>query len=111
MSDKDDVLEIEFFAQLNHVGRVALERAVLDRVVRGHIRTPGADVVEQHDPVPRLEHRSHEAPHVLIAPEAVRKNYRSRAATPYVDIVSIDDRHALPPVDLNCHCPVAAIRS
>ncbi len=56
--------------------RVALERAVRRRVVRGEIRAAGVDVVEEHDPVLVIERGCDKPPHVLV-----RSRSRARTAS------------------------------
>ena len=56
-------------------------------VVGALVRAAGADVVEQHDPVVVLERGRDQAPHLLIAAEAMREEHRLRrlrAGNPHV---------------------------
>ncbi|CAN7206194.1 hypothetical protein LJR245_000635 [Rhizobium leguminosarum] len=45
----------------------------------------------------------HEAPHILVAPESMRKDHRTLAIAPDLNMISIDDGHlALCPAFIAC---------
>ena len=88
MPDEDDIFQPELFADLQHVTRVSVEGAVLRSIVRREVRSAGADVIEEHDPIRVLEGRCHEAPHVLVAAEAVREEHRLVAAARDTNVVA-----------------------
>ena len=67
---------IQRAAEFDHVVGVAVERGVLLRVVGREVGAAGADVVEQERAELALEGGSHEAPHVLVAAEAVGEDHR-----------------------------------
>ena len=75
MPDEDRVGHVERPADLQYVVGVAVEAAVAFAIVCPEVRRPGADVVEEHHSVVVLEGRRHEAPHVLVATEAVREEH------------------------------------
>ena len=79
VSDQNDVFEPQLVADLEHVARVALTRAVFVAIVRHRVGAARADVVEEHDSMRVLEGRRHVAPHVLVAAKAMRKQYGPRA--------------------------------
>ena len=72
--------------------RVAVERRVALGIVRGEIGLARADVVEQDDPVVVLERGRDEAPHVLVAAEAVREEHGLGAAAEDLHVVAVQNR-------------------
>ena len=90
VADEDHVVQIELVANVEHVLRVALERCVALGVVRGEIGLSRADIVEEDDAVVVLERRSHEAPHVLVATEAVCEEHRLRALPEHLYVVATE---------------------
>ena len=76
VADEDHVAQLQLAADLEHVVGVALQRVVLAAVVGGEVGAAGADVVEEDDAVVVLERRRDEAPHVLVAAEAVGEDHR-----------------------------------
>ena len=97
VADEDHLLQIELAADFEHVGRVALERAVPGPVVGGQVRLASANVVEEDDPVLVLEGGRDEPPHVLVAAEAVGENHRPpRFAAGQLDVVSAQSLHERP---------------
>ena len=90
---KIDVAQVERVADVEHVLRVAVERRVALGVVRREVGLARADVVEQDDPVVVLERGRDEAPHVLVAAEAVGEQHRLRAARRNADVVAGDNGH------------------
>ncbi len=92
--DEHDVVEIERFADLEHVLGVAVERSVAIRVVRLEVGVADADVVEQHRAERGAELRFDEAPHVLIAAEPVREDDRRAVRHP-------GDGHVVSPGDVH----------
>jgi hypothetical protein len=88
---EDHVAQVEGVHHVQHVLRVPVERGVAGAVVRGEVALPRAHVVEQHHPVVVFERRRHEAPHVLVAPEAVREEHGLRAAPRDADVVARED--------------------
>ena len=86
VADEDDVGELELAADLDEVGGVAAQRPVLLRVVGGQVGAARADLVEEDDAVVDLEVGGDEAPHALVAAEAVGEDDRppaGHAADPY----------------------------
>ena len=58
----------------------------------------GPDVIEEHDPMIRLERGRHEAPHVLVAAEPVREDHRAAVrASGDVDVVAREDAQSSAP--------------
>ena len=84
-------LQAELAADLDDVVGISVERCILRRVVGGEIGLPGADMVEQHGPEIRLEGRRDEAPHVLIAAEAMGEDHRRLARPSHLDVVSLQN--------------------
>ena len=87
-------VELELFADLEHVSGVAVEGAVFRSIVGRKIRSASADVVEQHDAIRVLEGRGHVAPHVLVAAKTVREDHRLVAMAGDADIVANTSGHA-----------------
>jgi hypothetical protein len=98
VADEDDVAQIERGANVEHVLRVAVEAAVAFGAVLTEVGLPRADVIEEDDAVVVLERRGHEAPHVLVAPEAVGEQHGLRAPPRYLHVVPREYvlRHRLP---------------
>ncbi|MGO6683526.1 hypothetical protein [Rhizobium leguminosarum] len=50
-------------------------------------------MIKQHCLEVGLKSRSHETPHILIATESMREDYRTLAIAPDLNMISIDDGH------------------
>ncbi|WP_261334157.1 hypothetical protein [Rhizobium leguminosarum] len=50
-------------------------------------------MIEQHCLEVGLKSRRHEAPHILVAAESMRKDHRTLAIAPDLNMISIDDGH------------------
>src|SRR5215210_4567619 len=86
--------QLELAADLQNVVSVTLQRVVFGEVVGREIGPPRANVVEQHDLVLTLESRRDQAPHVLIAAEAVREHHRlAPCHTGEGDVVPVQHAH------------------
>lgn len=94
MPHEDGVPKPDLAAGLQDVPRVALEGAVAAPVIRREVRPARADVVEEDDPMLVREGGSHEAPHVLVAPEAVGEDHGLAAlGARDLDVVPPEDVH------------------
>ena len=91
MADKHCVLQSQSTTDLHDVVGVAGKRRVLGLVIGRKVGSSRADVVEKHHLEVVFELRRHEAPHVLIAAEAVREDHRPVTASTHVDVVSRQD--------------------
>jgi len=89
VADEHDVFERELAADREHVVHVAVEPFVLRAIVGASVRAAVADIVEEHDSVVVLEGGRDEAPHVLVAAEAVREEHRLRAAAGDLHVVAL----------------------
>ncbi len=100
MADEHDIAQVELAADVEHVGGVAVQRAVAMPVVGREVGLAGADIVEQDDAEAVLERRPDVAPHDLVAAEAVREDHRPAiGGTVQLDVVASEDTHDhIPPV-------------
>src|SRR4051812_7312274 len=87
----------EGVADLEDVGRVALQRLVPIGVVRGQVRAAGTDVVEA-DGLEVSERRRDVPPHLLITAVAMGEQHRLAACgTADHHVVPFHDAHACGP--------------
>ena len=87
MPDKHSVLQAQFTANFDEVLGIARKRRILSMVLGRKVGASSPDVVEKHHFEIVFEFGRHEAPHILIAPEAVGKNHSTVAVTTHVDVV------------------------
>ena len=91
MTDEHSVLQAQFAANLDDVLGVAGKRGILCMVVGRKVGASGTDVIEKHHFKFVFEFWRHEAPHVLVAAEAVGENHSSVAVSTHLDVVSCQD--------------------
>jgi hypothetical protein len=75
------------------VAGVAVQRAVLLAVVGLQVREAAADLVEQHGAIARGEVRREQAPHILVAAEAVGEDQGGWTVAGDLDVVALADVH------------------
>ncbi len=101
MPDEDHLTQVEGVDDVEHVAYIAVEGAIAIHVVRGKITFPRAHVVEAHHAIVVLECGRHEAPHVLVAAEAVGEEHGGGTAPGDAHVVAEEDgrRHAMSRVE------------
>ena len=113
--DEDRRPLAELGDDLEEVVGVAVERAVLLRIVRGHVGVAGADVVEEDGAVPLRIGGREPSPHVLVTAEAVPEEHGGGAGPLDADVVPFPDGHhrivRRDPVARLARCVVGTSRS
>lgn len=94
MADEDRLPETQRLAYFHDIVGVAVERAVLFRIVCAQIGLASADVVKQDCPVPVFERGSNEPPHVLVTAKTVGEDNRPLSCPVNRYIVAVDYRHS-----------------
>ena len=90
--DVDRVAQVEGRKDLEDVVGVAVQRVVLDGVVRREVGAAGAHQVEEHHSVVGFEVRRHRMPHLLAAAEAVHEDDGTARRVPRDrDVVPVED--------------------
>jgi hypothetical protein len=79
MADKDAICDAYLATKLNEVIGVPRQARILLCVILGKVRFAAPDVVEKDDLEVLLKRWRNEAPHVLIAPEAVGQHHGTSA--------------------------------
>ena len=88
MPDEDHLPQVQLAADLPYVVRVAVQGRVPLLPPGREVRAARTHMVEQHDPEPLGEDRSHQTPHVLVAAEPVRQHdHRSVRGPEFHDVV------------------------
>ena len=87
--DEDHLADAELVDDLVQVVGMAVQRVVLGGVVRGEIRHPASDQIEGHDPVAVGEGRRQQAPHALVAAEAMGEDHGRRPLARHADVVAL----------------------
>ena len=82
MAHEHRAFEIELARDFDDVYGIAVECCVFAGIVRRQVRTACADVIEEDRPEVALEDGRDEAPHVLIAAEAVSKDHCPLSLSP-----------------------------
>lgn len=90
------IVQIERSRDLDRILGVAMQARVLRAIVGAEVRAAGPDLIVEHELPFVGERRCDQAPHVLIAPEAVREHHRPVAATADMDVVALQDIHDRP---------------
>jgi hypothetical protein len=90
---KNDTFKLQFTANLNRIPGVADERAVLQIIIRGRIRSSGTDVIKQYGSIAGSKFWLHVAPHCLVAAKAMSEKHSLFALTGNANSVAIQDIH------------------
>ncbi len=95
MTDEDRRSGGELIQQFVDVVRISVQRVVLRAVVGRQVGLAAADVVEAQSAEPLLEGRCQQAPHVLVAAEAMGEDHRDRLFTGDLYVVARSDVHLI----------------
>jgi hypothetical protein len=93
MADEDTAFHGQFTAKSDDVVGIALEGCIIDGIIGPEIGPARTDMVEKDDAMIGLEGRRHEAPHVLVAAEAMGEHHGGRAAAAHFGVVPLQSRH------------------
>ena len=93
MADEHAAGDVERPTDLDQIVGIAVEAGIFAGIISGKVRPARTDVIEQHREMVGLESRRDEAPHVLVAAEAMRENHGPMAGSGRYDMIAGNNSH------------------
>ena len=91
MTDEHGVFQPQLTADLDNVLGIAGKHRILSMVIGREVGASRAHMIEEHDFEIVFKFRGHEAPHVLVATEAVGENHSPLALPTDLDVISLQN--------------------
>src|SRR3954451_10257284 len=93
MADEHRIPKLQLAADLDDVVGIAFKGGVSSLGKRAEVGPAGADVIKKNGPEPVPESGFDEAPHVLVAAEAMGEDHGARTFPGYSDVIPLHCSH------------------